>query len=148
MRDFAYIYIRKGSMELKDFVRETLLNIVQGVKEAQDVCGISGAIISPRDAGQLGHKVKIKTKPHYVQIVDFQVILGEDRTKETGTTDKGVIGVVLSAVGFGGEVNKSNKQEEGNTAQTCVKFSVPVILPSIDNEEFEIPKVAHSFGHR
>lgn len=135
-------------MELKDFVRETLLNIVQGVKEAQDVCGIEGAIISPRNAGQLGQKAQIKNKLHYVQIVDFEVVLGEDRTKETGSTNKGVIGVVLSVVGFRGEVNKSNKQEEGNTAQTCVKFSVPVILPSIDNEEFEIPKVAHSFGRR
>lgn len=73
-------------MELKDFVRETLLNIVQGVKEAQNVCSV--------------------------------------------------------------EASKSNKQEEGNKAQTCIKFSVPVILPSIDNGEIEIPRVARSTGSR
>lgn len=58
--------LNKSNMELKDFVRDTLLDIVQGVKEAQALCGTEGAIISPRDAGQLGHKVKIKDKMHYV----------------------------------------------------------------------------------
>lgn len=129
-------------MELKDFIRDTLLNIVQGVKEAQDACGIEGAIISPMDAGQLGHKVQVGKKIHYVQIVDFEVILGEGRTKEAEATDKGVISVVLSSIGFGVEANKSNKQEEKNKAQTCIKFSVPVILPSIDNEKIETLKVS------
>ena len=46
-------------MELKDFVRDTLLDIVQGVKEAQDVCSAEGAIISPRDAGIPGSRVNI-----------------------------------------------------------------------------------------
>lgn len=129
-------------MDLKDFVRDTLLNIVQGVKEAQDICGTEGAIISPRDAGQLGHKVKIKDKMHYVQIVDFEVVLGEDQTNEIKAGNKGAISVVLSSIGFGVETNKSNKQEESNKAQTCIKFSVPIILPSIDNEEIEVLKVS------
>lgn len=131
-------------MELKDFVRDTLLNIVQGVKEAQDVCNIEGAIISPRDAGQLGHKVKIGSDMHYVQIVDFEVVLGEEMINEKNTGGKGVITAVLSCVGIGAELSKSNKHEDSNKAQTSVKFSVPVILPSIDNGEIEIFKVSRS----
>lgn len=131
-------------MELKEFVRETLLDIVQGVREAQDVCSIEGAIISPRDAGQLNHRVQIGKDMHYVQIVDFEVVLGEDESTERQSINKGALSVVLSKIGFGIETDKLNKQGETNKAQTCIKFSVPVVLPSIDNKEIEIRKVAHS----
>ena len=51
-------------MELKDFVRDTLLDIVQGVKEAQDVCGVKGAIISPRNVQMITPKANIEGKVH------------------------------------------------------------------------------------
>lgn len=34
--------------------------------------------------------------------------------------------------------------EDKNKAVISILFSVPVILPSIDNKEFEIRRVAHS----
>ena len=49
-------------MELKDFVRDTLLDIVQGVKEAQDVCGLKGSIISPRNVQMITPKANIEGK--------------------------------------------------------------------------------------
>lgn len=69
-------------------------------------------------------------------------MLGEDQTNEIKAGNKGAISVVLSSIGVGVEANKSNKQEETNKAQTCIKFSVPVILPSIDNGEIEEFKVS------
>ncbi len=129
-------------MELKDFVRDTLLDIVQGVKEAQDVCSAEGAMISPRDAGQQGCRVNVKGKLHHVQIVEFEAMLGQESKEESNMSGKGKIAVLLSNIGIGGEL--SNKQEDKNRAMTSIRFSVPVILPSIDNEEFEIRKVAHS----
>ena len=113
-------------MELKDFVRDTLLDIVQGVKEAQDVCGVKGAIISPRN----------------VQMVEFQVVLGEEQNEKSDVSGKGSISAVLAHVGI--DIGMSKKIEEGNNNQTVIKFSVAVILPSIDNKEFEIRRVAHS----
>ena len=129
-------------MELKDFARDTLLDIVQGVKEAQDVCSAEGAIISPRDAGIPGSRVNIKGKIHHVQIVDFEAVLGEESTEESKMSGKGKIAVLLSNIGIGGEL--SNKQEGKNNIMTSIRFSVPVILPSVDNEEFEIRNVAHA----
>lgn len=49
---------------------------------------------------------------------------------------------MLAHVGI--DIGMSKKIEEGNNNQTVIKFSVPVILPSIDNKEFEIRRVAHS----
>ena len=70
-------------MELKDFVRDTLLDIVQGVKEAQDVCGVEGAIISPRNVQMIAPKANIEGKVHYVQMVEFQVVLGEEQNEKS-----------------------------------------------------------------
>ena len=109
-------------MELKDFVRDTLLDIVQGVKEAQEVCGVKGAIISPRSVQTVAPKANIE---------------------KSDVSGKGSISAVLAHVGI--DLGMSKKIEEGNNNQTVIKFSVPVILPSIDNKEFERRRVAR--GH-
>ena len=77
-----------------------------------------------------------------MQIVEFEAMLGQESKEESNMSGKGKIAVLLSNIGIGGEL--SNKQEDKNRAMTSIRFSVPVILPSIDNEEFEIRKVAHS----
>ena len=130
-------------MELKDFVRDTLLDIVQGVKEAQEVCGVKGAIISPRSVQTVAPKANIEGKEHYVQMVEFQVVLGEEQNEKSDVPGKGSISAVLAHVGI--DLGMSKKIEEGNNNQTVIKFSVPVILPSIDNKEFERRRVAR--GH-
>ena len=75
-------------MELKDFVRDTLLDIVQGVKEAQEVCGVKGAIISPRSVQTVAPKANIEGKEHYVQMVEFQVVLGEEQNEKSDVSGK------------------------------------------------------------
>ena len=112
-------------MELKDFVRDTLLDIVQGVKEAQDVCSAEGAIISPRDAGIPGSRVNIKGKIHHVQIVDFEAVLGEESTEESKMSGKGKIAVLLSNIGIGGEL--SNKQEGKNNIMTIKEIQDSIV---------------------
>ena len=113
-------------MELKDFVRDTLLDIVQGVKEAQDVCGVKGAIISPRNVQMITPKANIEGKVHYVQMVEFQVVLGEEQNEKSDVSGKGSISAVLAHVGI--DIGMSKKIEEGNNNQTVIKFSVPVMI--------------------
>ncbi len=54
------------------------------------------------------------------------------RMKNRMFPGKGSISAVLAHVGI--DLGMSKKIEEGNNNQTVIKFSVPVILPSIDNK--------------
>ncbi|MDY4528219.1 MAG: hypothetical protein SPE11_09960 [Parabacteroides sp.] len=130
-------------MELKDFIRDTLLDIVQGVKEAQ-ACNVGDAIISPSYAGSLSHKTRVGDTDRSVQMVDFEVVLGESECSKVGSSGKVSITAVLASVGLGAEYGRNNNREEDNNRQTVVKFSIPVILPSIATNPKEKRRVSHS----
>lgn len=122
-------------MNLKDFVEEALIEIVEGVKAAQEKTASTGAIISPRLITRGGYSARIIDKDCSVQVVEFEAVLGE----ENGSEGAGKLGVMLADWGIGVRARK----EERTSGQTSVKFTVPVILPSIDNAEVaEKKKVA------
>ena len=108
-------------MELKEFVKETLTQIVDGIKEAQEVCGKIGAIVNPHidDANDSIRQEK----------VSFEVLLSGVENNE----NKKGIGVWLSSVGVG--VNQSDKQE--NSTHTKVSFDVYVQFPIISSKTNE-----------
>jgi hypothetical protein len=118
-------------LELKEFIEETLVQIVSGVKAAQKKCADTGAIISPRLANKNG-VTQIADKSYSFQLIEFEAVLGELKENEEGSS----IGVMLANLGLGAKM----KSEERSTSQTKVKFTVPVILPSIDNKETEPKK--------
>jgi len=114
-------------MDLQDFVSETLLQIVNGVKDAQAKAS-EGAIISPKvncgtDVGaQLGYLWSGSMREGtFAQIVQFDVAL----TVTDSTEHKAGIGVFGGAVSLGA----SGKSAEGNNSVSRVKFSVPLVLP-------------------
>lgn len=107
-------------MELKEFVKETLLEIVEGVKEAQDAVKEYGATVNPRivknsESAQVGGEYRP------VQNVDFEV--GLTASEESGNR-KG-IGVALG--GFKAGVD-GNGGRSSSTA-TKIRFVVPLVLP-------------------
>ncbi|RHO73391.1 hypothetical protein DW083_05970 [Parabacteroides sp. AF48-14] len=114
-------------MELKDFIKETLVQIAQGIEEAQVELAETDCIINPRDIKEDGFaNVIIKNKRHTVQCVDFNIAL----TSTSESADKAGIGVMLGSFGIGGNRTSS----DGSTSNTSISFSVPVVFPSIDNE--------------
>jgi hypothetical protein len=104
-------------MELKDFVRDTLLDIVQGVREAQEKCMGTGAIISPR-SGQV--ESSYIRRP---QVVSFNVVLGGEES------ENGVSGLKVSFPQFGFQIGKESGEKQKNSEQTTVSFTVPVYFP-------------------
>lgn len=115
-------------MELKDFVKETLLQITQGVKEAQEATFEYGAVINPGTyaSGENYNHAVIKNKKYPIQDVEFEVAL----TATTGEGNKSGIGVAFGAFAIGG--NKST--EEKNISVTNIKFTVPAVFPVVDGE--------------
>lgn len=114
-------------MELKDFVRESLLQIIAGVSEAQDELEDTNAETNPRDV--IFPKSNLLPYIHdkatggskAVDFVEFDVAV----TAQEGTQTKGGIGVVMGIVGIGSQ----GKSEQKNEQHSRLKFKILVALP-------------------
>ncbi|WP_157273679.1 hypothetical protein [Thiobacillus denitrificans] len=111
-------------MDLKDFVSETLQQIVEGVKAAQDSVQQSGASINPNLLGDYKehakHGLLLSGTGKVAQLVQFDVAL--EVKEDTGT--KGGIGVVAGVFALGSQ-GQSNTE---NSSLSRVKFCIPLSL--------------------
>ena len=107
-------------MKLKDFVAETLKEIIDGVIEAQKHYSANGGVINSGDI----EGPKVGTDRHTgvpLQSVEFDVAV----TTTEGTETKGGIGVFVGPIGLGSQ----GKSDSANSSVSRIKFSIPVILP-------------------
>ena len=120
-------------MELRDFIRESLIQIVRGVAEAKDalVKSNSTGSISPllrtswATLESMGVLLTEAGAP--VQTVEFDVSV----TATEGTGTKGGIGVVVGILALGSQGQSS--ESSANTSR--LKFSVPLSLPTSASAE-------------
>lgn len=134
-------------MELKDFVAESLIQIMDGVLLAQRHAGAVGAFINPRDASWSDARTPVPGQsrmvhlpgdnPYYfeIQTVEFDVAV----TAIEGSEKKGGIGVLFSAVTIGGSRGSTTSDQ----SVTRVKFSIPLALPhhpDIQNQPTPAPR--------
>jgi hypothetical protein len=98
-------------MDLQTFVRDSLVQIINGVREAQ------------AKEGELGDRINPKQGGWKIQDVEFDVALTVE--KKTGGGLKVVAGV------FGGEGGHHREQSEVSR----VKFVVPLVLPIAGKEQ-------------
>ena len=116
-------------MELKDFVRESLSQIVGGVVEAQQELlnsGVTGEI-SPSIKTEWGKTdLVIGQSGMPIQNVEFDIaVIASEKTGTKGTIG---VGIPVFKIGAGGETTET-------TSQTSrLKFSVPVALPPMQHK--------------
>lgn len=111
-------------MKLKDFVAETLKEIVDGVVEAQEhYKEKGGSVNSSRLAYRTSHGTQLwdESTGQPAQMVDFDVAV----TTTEGSETKGGIGVFVGSVGLGSQ----GKSDASNSSCSRIKFSVSVLLP-------------------
>ena len=111
-------------MELQEFVTQTLVQIVAGVKQAQVDAKKLGSEVNPHltaPAAELGQHGFLWTGGPAAQVVQYDVAL----TVLEGTGTKGGIGVFAGAVTLG----SSGQSKNESTSVSRVKFSVPLTLP-------------------
>ena len=113
-------------MELKDFVAETLTQIVDGIKKAQENVKDKNTSINPSGI-DTEHKVFTvssgATSPtKMIQMVNFDVSLTASQEGEA----VGGVGVFFGSVGIGSQA----KYDIGNISLNRVSFSVPIAFPS------------------
>ncbi len=114
----------KYRMELQEFIKTALTEIVSGVAEASESAAeLGGSVGTMRLYGYVKeNKVVTNENDMPVAMIDFDIALAET----AGTDTKGGIGVYLGAVGLG-----SQGASHGETSShSRIKFSVPVVLPS------------------
>lgn len=111
-------------MELQEFIRTALTEIVGGVAEASEKVSESGAKVgSIKQFGYLKEaKAVYDENDNPISQVEFDIALAEGNSKDT----KGGIGVYLGAIGLG---TQGASHGESST-HSRIKFSVPITFPA------------------
>ena len=102
-------------MELKDFIKNTLVEIATGVKEAQEATKELGATVNPEVIdSKSGNKSVSKEN---VGSVEFNVAVT--------ATDEANAGASIKVAIF----NAGGGLKEINTSVSTISFKVPIVLP-------------------
>jgi len=112
-------------MELKEFIRETLVQITNGVIEAQEIIKDTGCYINP-EGFHTGEQVRSGYDKEYrhVQKVKMSIAINviENSEKKAGL---GVVSAIISA----GVASKTN---DTNSVTNRIEFDIPLSLPVMD----------------
>lgn len=115
-------------MELKEFVSESLKQIIDGVIDAQIYAKSKGASINPQNMTYSSPSVDGLIVPQDrghpnkpVQIMEFDVAVTVTQAGEA----KAGLAIFAGALGIGTQA----KIEDGNTYANRIKFSVPFLFP-------------------
>lgn len=110
-------------MNLQEFIKTALSEIVAGVADAQVEAKKHGAGVGSMQV--YGHtkeaKVITDTNNRPITMVEFDIALSEASAKDT----KGGIGVFLGTVGLGSQGASHGE----SSSHSRVRFSVPIVLP-------------------
>ena len=108
-------------MNLKEFVTETIVQIMEGVQEAQNQVGDKG-IVNPRSYQSGTFFVDTPPQPNELRPAEFDVAV----TASSGSEAKGGAGLLVAAIGMGVQ----DTQSEGNTAISRIRFELPIAYPT------------------
>jgi hypothetical protein len=113
-------------MQLKEFVQETIEQIVEGVANSKTLAEKHGARVNPSYVSYYKEGKRSTYKEAMPQNVEFDV--GLTSTSSDGSAEG--IGVFLGSVNLG----KRNQTSSEDVAITKVRFVVPVVLPATDTD--------------
>ncbi len=117
-------------MDLKEFVRESLVQIATGISEANTALAGTGAVVNPHNVQAYSNDAKaygrlnsaFDDKDALVELVEFDVAV----TSESGTETGGGLKISVATIGIGTEGKSSGSQS--NVSR--IAFKVPMAYPS------------------
>lgn len=105
-------------MELKQFISETLIQIIEGVADVQELARRKGALVSPDVNSPDSGSILINPRG---QLIEFDVAI---------TTSENIEGIVKAGVFVGGfGLGSQGKGESQSQTLSHIKFSIPLYLP-------------------
>jgi len=111
-------------MELGEFVKESIKQLIDGIVEAQEYAATKKAAINPLGlirTEKRGFIVGTSEENPIPQEIDFDIAVS---VTEGGEIKAGV-GVFAGALGLGTQA----KNQDSNTVANRIKFSVPIMFP-------------------
>ena len=108
-------------MEIKEFVTEVIVQIRDGIKDAEEK---TGSNILPTDNYEDGRVITTRNCGDYSPVANLVFELSIVDNKKDGKS--GGIGVFLGNVGIGAKGNEETEQ----TSLSKIKFNIPILLTS------------------
>ena len=113
-------------MDLREFVETSLVQIIEGVRNAQVTANTHAAVVSPgsttyvESGGKLG--VYGRSSPVPTTMVSFDVAVTADKSGQAG----GKVNLMVAGVGLGVE----SGGHSGTQTVSRIQFTIAIILPS------------------
>ena len=122
-------------MELKEFITQTLININQGILDAQERTKDSGFLINPKNYKQNNDKNYEVSDGSLspIQDIEFNIVVNVTEGKDSKIAVGAFTGIFTGGV--------SNTNQNNNSTQTTIKFNLPVQFPSNNELKKEINRV-------
>lgn len=112
------------TMELKDFIKSTISQIIDSVSDLNEVYKDKDATINPLSFVRIKDMQSVQTGSgeRLLTNVEFDLTVSIDESKNTD----GKVNVMSCVIGGGA----SKSHTEGNSSISRVRFSIPVVLPA------------------
>lgn len=122
-------------MELKEFITQTLININQGILDAQERTKDSGFLINPKNYKKNNDKNYEVSDGSLspIQDIEFNIVVNVTEGKDSKIAVGAFTGIFTGGV--------SNTNQNNNSTQTTIKFNLPVQFPSNNELKKEINRV-------
>ncbi|WP_298114411.1 hypothetical protein [uncultured Bacteroides sp.] len=108
-------------MELKDFIKQTIIDIKDAIQELNEEFEKENTVVNPTHVCDSSHSY---LEGSYRNVTDIHFDLSLNATEEVGK--EGKIGVMSSLINLGGSTRSGNTNENINRLQ----FTIPVCFPS------------------
>lgn len=122
-------------MELKEFIKESLSQIIDAVKETQEEYRDTNVVICPDNIQEINGNFFIfdeKEYDHYssrskVQNIDMDIAISVTE-KEGNKSGLGIAKIINAGI--------SSENAQQNESISKIKFSIPIVLPTVNTQEY------------
>ena len=122
-------------MELKEFIKESLSQIIDAVVETQDKYKETNVLICPDDIQGENNNLYIRDENLYqyfnrytrVQNIEMDIAISVTE-KEGNKSGLGIAKIINAGI--------SSENAQQNESITKIKFSIPIVLPTTNTQEY------------
>lgn len=122
-------------MELKEFIKESLSQIIDAVKETQEKYKDTNVVICPDNIQEVKSGLYILDENEYdnyssrskVQNIDMDIAISVTE-KEGNRSGLGIAKIINAGI--------SSENAQQNESISKIKFSIPIVLPATNAQEY------------
>jgi hypothetical protein len=126
-------------VELRTFIRKTLIQVIEGIQEAQKESQETSAIINPSNTS-MKQQVRHPDSGNNYSIQELHFDIAVTTTDKEGKS--GGIGIFVSSLGIGGK----KEIQASQITENRIQFSVPIVFPEPSQKPYPAPYIREQSG--